>query len=866
MESPKLTPMMRQFHEIKASHPDKILFFRLGDFYEMFYDDALEGSRILQITLTHRQDTPMCGVPYHAANAYLRKLIAHGKKVAIVEQTGSDESKPGLFRREVVQIVTPGTVTDPESLDNGKNNFLSSWTPEAAAFLEVSTGEFHLFPFAQEKNVRDEQALESLLERFSPRECLVPQSHTEKSKLPNALAGRLVSPLPDHLFAVEYAWGKLTEFYELKSIASLFAAERPEKSAPKTGIGALHALIHYALETQRVPLSHIRLPRLHRAGASMWVDRLTQRNLELVANQYDHSEKHSLFWALKTTLTPMGTRRLREAILEPFLDLKKIEGRLDTVEYFAKHPAFHTSLREHLKQVGDFERICSRISTGRVLPRELVTFKNSLAAGVTLVEFLKTEKSFSFKIESDEVVPAAIEKITRTILPEPANSLSEGGFVVPSAHPDLEKYSKAKLEGARWIAELQEEEKSKSGLGALKIKFTDANGYFFELPKAQSKNAPSHFVRKQTLVTGERYTTEKLLELESLLKDASEKNNGLESEIYAALLTDLKTSIPSVQNLADLCAEIDLLASFAETAMKRRYVRPTFNNTHSLEIRGGRHPVIEQVIDTPFIPNDLVMNEKAGTLHIVTGPNMSGKSTFLRQSAIIVHLAQCGSFVPATSANLPLVDRVFTRIGASDHLSRGESTFMVEMTETAQILSQATSKSLILMDEIGRGTSTYDGLSLAWAIIEYLSEMSSVRPRTLFATHYHELTELERIPGVKNYHLHVQEDGQKLVFLNKIVDGPADDSYGIQVAELAGLPRLLTDRAKGILRELESSGNHHLKKGEPANANAAPPNGTPSSAMRQIESELSTLDLDHLTPFEALSLIADWKKNAAKQS
>ncbi|MBL8994182.1 MAG: hypothetical protein JNM63_12640, partial [Spirochaetia bacterium] len=421
---------------------------------------------------------------------------------------------------------------------------------------------------------KNESDLESLIERFSPRECLVPEGFVLKKKLPNCLSTKLVSPLPDHLFSPDYAWGKLTEFYELKSIASLFLADGSDKSAQKTGIGTLHALIHYALETQRVPLSHIRLPRLHRASGAMWVDRLTQRNLELVANQYDHSEKHSLFWALKTTVSAMGTRRLREAILEPFLEKKTIEGRLDAVEYFTKKPAFHSGIREQLKQVGDFERICSRISIGRVLPRELITFKNSLAAGIALTGLLETEKKFPFQKKIDEAVSNVVKKITGTILPEPANSLAEGGFIVPTAHPDLEKYSKAKSEGARWIAELQEEEKGKSGLGALKIKFTDANGYFFELPKAQSKNAPAHFVRKQTLVTGERYTTEKLLELESLLKDASGKNNGLESEIYAALINELKNAIPAIQNLADTCAEIDLLASFAETAMKRRYVRP----------------------------------------------------------------------------------------------------------------------------------------------------------------------------------------------------------------------------------------------------------------------------------------------------
>jgi DNA mismatch repair protein MutS len=853
---PKVTPMMRQFHELKREHPDKILFFRCGDFYEMFYDDAVEASRILQITLTRRAETPMCGVPYHAMQNYLSRLLTAGKKVAIIEQVKEVESK-GLFRREVTQIATPGTITEWQQLDQGRHNHIAAWAPGEGggsfAFLDLSTGELDVFPMSKLSGQGGVRESEGLLARFEPREWVVPEV---APGLP-ARVQTLVTALPNWHFHGEYARRKLQEFFKLASLTPIGLADRDSDAA------AAWVLLQYGQDTQMAALSHIRTPRLHPPGDTLWVDAVTQRNLELVKNHWDGGEKHTLYSCLKATQTAMGTRFLKQAILEPPSGLAEITRRQDQVAWFTGRPAFLESARAVLANVGDFERLCARIATGRVLPRELRTFAGALGHALELVELLAREKENPFSWDGETEIRSLLVECSKTLLDEPANDLLEGGYIRPETHPDLARYAKAKAEGQRWILELLETEKNAHQLPNLKVKYNEVSGWFFELPKAQARQAPAHFVRKQTLVSGERFTTEKLLALEVELREAAENNNSLEKKIFSALIERLRLGIPRIQALASHCAWVDFMASFAHTALSRRWVRPAMREGGDLVIRGGRHPVLETLTEDPFVPNDCRFGEGHGRILLVTGPNMSGKSTWLRQNALIVHLAHLGSFVPAEEATLPLTDRIFTRIGAADHLSRGQSTFMVEMTETAQILGQATGKSLVILDEIGRGTSTYDGLSLAWAIVEYLAEECPAR--TLFATHYHELTQLaDRLPMVRNYHLRVKEEGGNLVFLKKVETGPADDSYGIAVGELAGLPARVIERAKAILVDLEAGETHHEKGKRVAQGASQGKAGSPKSAEPSpLQKALEDLDLARTTPMEALALLDDWKRKLA---
>ncbi|MBN8218569.1 MAG: DNA mismatch repair protein MutS [Spirochaetes bacterium] len=852
----KVTPMMRQFHELKREHPDKILFFRCGDFYEMFYDDAVEASRIMQITLTRRAETPMCGVPYHAMQNYLSRLLAAGKKVAIIEQVKEAESK-GLFRREVTQIATPGTITEWQQLDQARHNHIASWAPGEAggafAFLDLSTGELDVFPMALSGGGGALDA-EGLLSRYEPREWIVP----EEAPGPPPRIQTLVTALPNWHFHGEYARRKLMEFYKLASLTPLGLADRDADAA------AAWVLLQYAQETQMAALSHIRPPRLHLPGQTLWVDAVTQRNLELVKNHWDGGENHTLYSCLKATQTAMGTRFLKQAILEPPSSLDEIARRHDQVAWFTARPAFLESTRSVLANVGDFERLCARIATGRVLPRELRTFSGALGHALDLLGLLAREPGNPFAWDGEEEIRSLLGECSNTLLDEPANDLLEGGYIRPEVHRDLARYAKAKAEGQKWIVDLWESEKDAHQLPNLKVKFNEVSGWFFELPKAQARQAPAHFVRKQTLVSGERFTTEKLLALEVELREAAENNNALEKKIFAALIEKLRLGIPRIQALARHCAWIDFMASFAHTALSRRWVRPAMAEGGDLIIKGGRHPVLETLTEAPFVPNDCRFGEGHGRILLVTGPNMSGKSTFLRQNALVVHLAHLGSFVPAEEAVLPLTDRIFTRIGAADHLARGQSTFMVEMTETAQILGQATNRSLVILDEIGRGTSTYDGLSLAWAIVEYLAD--EVPARTLFATHYHELTQLaDRLALVRNFHPKVKKEGGTLVFLKKVEAGPADDSYGIAVGELAGLPARVIERAKAILGELEAGETHHEKGkrvAQGASQGKKPP--APGNPPSPILEALAALDLTRTTPMEALALLDDWKRKLGR--
>ncbi len=849
---PKLTPMMRQFHDIKKEHPDKILFFRLGDFYEMFEEDAVEASRLLQITLTKRHETPMCGIPFHAAQNYLTKLLAAGKKVAMVEQTKDPENK-GLFKRAVAQVITPGTISELSQLNANEFHYLAAFQQSegkkiTASFslLDSSTGDLSFFSFEEKKGSALEW-FESLVARFSPREVLLPETLSLKNT--SFLERLTVTRLPSYLFTAEHAERKLIEFYQEKDLKACGLLEEG------SSLGTVHALLHYLKDNQQGSLTHLKLPVKKGREGKLWVDKVSLRNLELLQNTYDQSESHTLWSALRATKTAMGARKLQQAILEPFGEQQVIQERLDKVDHLMSQPMKLSLLREGLASVGDFERLCSRIGTGRALPRELISFKESLKQASHVFSILATEGLFESKALLTPLASLnqVVKKIETTLLEEPGNTLSEGGYLRPEINAELLKYHQALKESSQWVLDLLEEEKKAHDLTGLKIKYTEANGYFFELSKLQSKNAPSHFIQKQTLVSGDRYTTEKLLKIEAGVEEAKSKTGELEQALYSELLEALKGFLGSIQACGEMIADIDLLACYAHLAQTRNYVRPRILKSGSLTIEAGRHPVVEVYFGShQFIPNDLEMGASDGRIHLITGPNMSGKSTFLRQCALIVHMAHMGCFVPAKAASIPLTDRIFTRIGASDQLARGESTFMVEMSETAQILTQATSKSLILMDEIGRGTSTYDGLSLAWSILEYLVKKEGLGAKTFFATHYHELTRLDSFPAIKNFHLSVQEENGELHFLRRIEPGPADDSYGIQVAKLAGVPVEVTERAREILRDLESG---ILEHGQ----------ARPSQEVKQVESrlekELKKIDPSRLTPLEALSLIDEWKRS-----
>jgi DNA mismatch repair protein MutS len=851
-EPSKLTPMMRQFHDIKKDHPDKILFFRLGDFYEMFEEDAVVASRILQITLTKRHDIPMCGIPFHAAQNYLSKLLTAGKVVAIVEQTKDPDNK-GLFKRAVAQIVSPGTISELSHLGSGDFHYLAAFQFEkgkkdqgAFAILEATTGDLHFFPY-RESNGDVWAWIESLLARFNPKEILIPESLS----LPEVFSFEkgVKTFLPSFIFTAEHAERKLLDFYSEASLKLCGLLDE------RKSLGLVYALLSYLKDNQKSPLHHLKLPVRQGREGKLWVDKVTLRNLELLHNTYDQTESHSLYSALRSTKTAMGARKLRETIIEPWSDLALIESRLDQVSFLLTQAVKLSQLREALSAVGDFERLCSRIGSGRVLPRELVSFNHSLERAVNVFELLLGDVLLVGGVEDEHLtrVTEMISLIKKSLLEEPNNTLSEGGYLKPEIDAKLHEFSKALSESSQWVLDLLAEEQKANDLNALKVKYTEANGYFFELSKLQSKNAPAHFIKKQTLVSGDRYTTEKLLQIETAVEEAKSHRVELEQQLFRELIAALQKNIASVQAIGEKIAELDLLASFAHQAQTRNYVRPKLTKRGGLTITAGRHPVVEAaaVGSFSFVPNDLAMGDKEGRIHLITGPNMSGKSTFLKQSALIVHMAHMGSFVPASKAEIPLTDRIFTRIGASDQLARGESTFMVEMNETAQILTQATANSLILMDEIGRGTSTYDGLSLAWSILEFLVKPGNLGAKTFFATHYHELTKLDSFPEIKNFHLSVREENGELHFLRRIVSGPADDSYGIQVARLAGVPEAVTERAKEILNDLENGRVDHAVRETKTEKKVS---------ETWLEKELKKINPSEVTPMEALAILDEWKK------
>jgi DNA mismatch repair protein MutS len=873
------TPLMRQYAAIKKEHPSALLFFRLGDFYELFFEDAILAARELQITLTSRNKekgiaVPMCGVPYHAAEGYISKLIRRGFKVAICDQVEDPRVAKKLVRREVTRVVTPGTAAD-SSLSSEENNFLAAVAHlgdrVGFAALDLSTGEFRATEFLGEDAAR---RIQEELQQLRPRELLYGSSlplfeRTSSAGLRegellrgNAAGGLTETPLDDWIFAPDHAIPLLENHFGVLSLEGFGLAGKPAAAS------AAGAILHYVRSTQRGTLDHVDRIGFYERQNCLVLDAVTVRNLELIEPLFAGTDAGvTLFRSIDATVTPMGKRLLRSWMLRPSIDLAEINARLDAVEAEVKDTIAREELRRALDGVLDLERLLSRVTLETANPRDVLALAASLAkipAVRTALQRLAAERLKILHTTVDELDDLR-SHIENTVIPEPPISLNDGGVIQSGVNQELDELRDLSRNSKQYLAQIEQRERQRTGIASLKIKFNSVFGYYLEISKANLHLAPTDYERKQTLVNAERFTTPELKEYESKILDAQEKIVEIERRLFAELRAAIAGEAKRIRQTALALAEVDVLAALAHQAALRNYSRPKFDESGDLEVLEGRHPVIEQQelagVGDRFVPNDLFLNSTTHTILVLTGPNMGGKSTYLRQAALTVILAQMGAFVPARAARLSVVDRVFTRIGASDNLARGRSTFMVEMTETAAILHTATPRSLVLLDEIGRGTATYDGLAIAWAAIEYLH--ARTRAKTLFATHYFELTELaERLSGVKNYHVSVKETGGGIVFLRKVEPGPADRSYGIEVAKLAGLPNEVIERAREVLAEHENAelrltdqlASDELRPAPAAQLTIFTPLSQP------VLDRLREVDLNRLTPLEAMNLLAELKK------
>ncbi|MDT8424084.1 MAG: DNA mismatch repair protein MutS [Desulfuromonadales bacterium] len=862
----KLTPMMRQYLEIKDQYPDAILFFRLGDFYEMFLDDAITAARVLDITLTSRNkgaadEVPLCGIPYHSCRPYIAKLVENGYKVAICEQIEDPKDVKGIVKRAVVRVVTPGLIVDENSLQPKRNNYLvvindhrHQW---GIASVDITTGEFRI------AEISSLEALGNEIAGLDPRE-IVLNGADDEAALPEQLVelcrDRTVTRLPSWVFARDRAESLLREFYRCDTLDAFGCNDLPAAT------GAAGAALHYLQETQRGMLNHLRSPSTYAPGDFMMLDDTTRRNLELTVTLHDGRKAGSLLGVLDRTVTAMGGRKLRHWLQQPLISLPAIVARHEAVAELVDESLLRDDLRTALDGVYDLERLNSRIAMATGNARDLVALRVSLERLPDVIDALghcqaPLLQSLRGAIDPLQDLAALIE---RSIVAEPPVSLRDGGLIQPGYNRELDELRTISREGKGWIARLERDERERTGISNLKVKFNKVFGYFIEVTRSHLEQVPDDFMRKQTLANAERFITPALKEYEEKVLGAEERIVDIEYQLFQALRTELAGHGQRLQTTAEALASIDVIAGLADLAHQRDYVRPQMTTDTTLMISEGRHPVIEAMtLSEPFVPNDVLMDAAEEQLLIVTGPNMAGKSTFMRQVALIALMAQMGSLVPAHSARIGIIDRIFTRVGASDNLSRGQSTFMVEMTETANILNHATWRSLIILDEIGRGTSTFDGLSIAWAVAEYLHDYAPCAARTLFATHYHELTELATTrERVRNYNVAVKEWNDRIIFLRKIVRGGASHSYGIQVARLAGLPHEIIDRAKEILKNLESG--EYLGEGQPRLARSThdTPMQNPQLALFDqladpLRERLRTVDPASTTPLEALNLLAE---------
>jgi DNA mismatch repair protein MutS len=862
-----LTPMMQQYFQIKEQYKDAILFFRLGDFYEMFFEDAVLASKELEITLTGRdcgleERAPMCGVPYHSVDSYIAKLIENGHKVAICEQTQDPADAKGLVERQVIRVITPGTVIESSMLDEKVNNYLLSLFKDNSSYgfsgVDLSTGEFFISEITtgnQTDKLMDE------LSRLRPSEILINEDLQMDASLLDAIRSQFspyITPYHEWAYQRSNAARTLLGHFKVQSLDG-FGCQDMEY-----GICAAGALLEYLSETQKNALQHINQIKAYFPQSYMVLDATARRNLELIETIRGKGKKGSLLWLLDKTNTAMGGRMLRQWVQQPLVQKTAIEERLDAVEELINNPFLSDELKELLTKVYDLERLASRVAFGTANARDMLSLKQSLETLPSVKDVLAQCKSrlLSEYCKRMDTLSDIHKLLEQSIFEDPPVSLKEGSLIKAGWNETLDHYRQAMSEGKNWIAALEQQERDKTGIKNLKIGFNKVFGYYIDVTKSYYDLVPENYIRKQTLANSERYITQELKEVEDKILGAEDKSIRLEYQLFTEIREQTAAQVSRIQAAAAILAALDALHSLAQVSYENHYTRPEIREDGSLNIKEGRHPVVEKTLPHGlFVPNNTSLKAGEDHLMIITGPNMAGKSTYMRQAALIVLMAQIGCFVPAQKAEIGIVDRIFTRVGASDDLASGQSTFMVEMSEVANILNNATSNSLLILDEIGRGTSTFDGLSIAYAVIEHICQKPSLKAKTLFATHYHELTELEgRIPGVKNYCIAVKEQGDDIIFLRRIVRGGADKSFGIQVAKLAGLPDEVIERAKRVLARLEESDINKPKAKK--KAKVYEPEGDYiqqldmfHSGPSEVERELMDLDVNTITPIEAIGIL-----------
>ena len=867
----ELTPMMKQYMQTKEEYKDCILFYRLGDFYEMFFDDALTASKELEITLTGKncgleERAPMCGIPYHAVDSYLNRLVSKGYKVAICEQVEDPKTAKGIVKREVIRVVTPGTNLDTQGLDETKNNYIMCIVYMADRYglsiADVTTGEYLVTELDSQTKLMDE------LYKFMPSEIVCNEafymSGLDLDDLKNRLHMAIYS-LEAWYFDDALCRETLQEHFKVASLEGIGLSDC------ECGMIASGALLKYLEETQKNSLSHMSRLTRYATGNYMVLDSATRRNLELVETLREKQKRGSLLWVLDKTKTAMGARTLRKYVEQPLIDKESIVKRLDAVAELKDNAICREEIREYLNPVYDLERLVGKITYQSANPRDLIAFQSSLSMLPSVKYILKDMESDLLREIYEELDPLEelCDLVGRAIQEEPPLAMKEGGIIKDGYNDEVDRLRKAKSEGKNWLADLETREREKTGIKNLRIRYNKVFGYYLEVTNSFKELVPDYYTRKQTLANAERYIIPELKELEDTILGAEDKLCALEYELYCEVRNTIAAELTRIQRTAKAVAKLDVIASLALVAERNNYVRPKINEKGVIDIRDGRHPVVEKMIPNDmFIANDTYLDDKKQRISIITGPNMAGKSTYMRQAALIVLMAQLGSFVPASSANIGLVDRIFTRVGASDDLASGQSTFMVEMNEVANILRNATNKSLLILDEIGRGTSTFDGLSIAWAVVEYISNSKLLGAKTLFATHYHELTELEgKISNVNNYCIAVKEKGDDIVFLRKIVKGGADKSYGIQVAKLAGVPDPVINRAKEIVEELVTA--DITGKVKDIAVQGSETKKKPQKKLDEVDltqfslfdtvkdddvlNELKELDISHMTPMDAMN-------------
>lgn len=861
------TPLMAQYFKIKKANPDTILLFRVGDFFETFEEDAKTTSKVLGITLTKRangaaEDVPLAGFPFHAIDTYLPKLVRAGYRVAVCEQVENPKFAKGLVKREVIEVVTPGVTLSDKLLDNKKNNYLMALCINenlaGVAFCDISTGDFHTYEVASNR-------LGEQIELISPSEILVSRKDKEilfpvVNKINSSIR---ISRMEDWIFNFDYTKELLLNHFKTVTLKG-FGVENLS-----SGLVAAGAVLNYLQDTQKSNLSHLNKLSVYNPSEYMILDHSTKRNLEITYTMQEGAREGSLISILDKTETAMGGRLLKKWVSAPLRNLEPILKRQESVEELFKEKKYRKDIIEHLKEIGDLERLIARVSTGRATPRELIAIKSSLKKLPVIKSLLSNFKVSALRQIQTSLDPLSklVEKIEEAIVDNPPNQITDGGIMKSGFSMELDELRDISIHGKEWIANLQKSEREKTGISSLKVNFNKVFGYFIDISNAHKNKIPENYIRKQTLVNSERYITPELKTYEDKILNAEEKISDLEYQLFNEVRSIVAQETEIVQNNAKLIAMLDCFVSFAECASQYNYVKPELSLNDEIEISDCRHPVVERILPPgeKFTPNNCKLNNTDHQIIILTGPNMAGKSVYLRQVGLIVLLAQIGSFVPAKKARIGIVDRIFTRVGASDNITAGESTFLVEMQEAANILNNATSKSLVLLDEIGRGTSTFDGISIAWALTEYLHENPEVAAKTLFATHYHELNEMaDLFPKIRNYKVEVREYDDKVIFLHKVNPGRADHSYGIQVAQMAGLPLFVTNRAKEVLNNLESKEltpyeikKERLKKLKQENDNQI---GLFEFRDDKLRSEIDNIELNNLTPIEALNKLSEIKK------